>query len=261
MEQRINQAVMLPMEQLEPNTGQLEGLPKNPRLIKGDKFKKLKKSIQDNPEMLALRELLVYPMGGGRYIIIGGNMRHAAMSELGYKEAPCKVIPETATVDQLKAYTIKDNAGFGEWDYEMLNVDWDVELLGEWGVDVPAMTETERLSKLEYSGVYYEPAKAPDLKLADCVNLDKFNAKVAALDELELTEEQKEVLRWFAYRFIKIDFERVANYYAFNATDEEKKAIERLRLVLVDNGINGFIEDDMLRVLERVGLNEDEEGE
>lgn len=66
MEQKINQAVMLPMEQLEENTGQLEGLPKNPRLIKGDKFKKLKKSIQDNPEMLALRELLVYPMGGGQ---------------------------------------------------------------------------------------------------------------------------------------------------------------------------------------------------
>lgn len=66
MEQKINQAVMLPMEQLEPNTGQLDGLPKNPRLIKGDKFKKLKKSIQDNPEMLALRELLVYPMGGGQ---------------------------------------------------------------------------------------------------------------------------------------------------------------------------------------------------
>ena len=84
-------------------------------------------------------------------------------------------------------------------------------------------------------------------------------AKVAALDEYELTEEQKGVLKLFAYRFIKIDFERVANYYAFNATDEEKKAIERLRLVLVDNGINGFIEDDMLRVLERVGLNEEGE--
>ena len=60
---------------------------------------------------------------------------------------------------------------------------------------------------------------------------------------------QKEVLKLFAYRFIKIDFERVANYYEFNASDEEQKAIERLRLVLVDNGINGFIEDDLIKLL------------
>lgn len=66
MKPTINNAVMLPMSQLETNSGQIEGLPKNPRLIKGDKFKKLKQSIVDNPEMLSLRELLVYPIGGGQ---------------------------------------------------------------------------------------------------------------------------------------------------------------------------------------------------
>ena len=53
----------------------------------------------------------------------------------------------------------------------------------------------------------------------------------------------------FAYRFIKIDFEQVANYYYFNASDEEQKAIERLRLILTDNGLNGFIQDDLIRIL------------
>ena len=69
------------------------------------------------------------------------------------------------------------------------------------------------------------------------------------MNEYDLTDKQREVLKLFAYRFIKIDFESVANYYAFNATEEEKKAIERLRLVLVDNGERGFIEDDMLQIL------------
>ena len=70
---------------------------------------------------------------------------------------------------------------------------------------------------------------------------------------MKLTDEQKEVLKMFAFRFIKIDFENVANYYYFNAGNEEQKAIERLRLVLVDGGIEGFIEDDLLKIMETIG--------
>ena len=57
------------------------------------------------------------------------------------------------------------------------------------------------------------------------------------------------LLKMFAYRFIKIDFENVANYYYFNASEEEQKVIERLRLVLIDDGVNGFIEDDLVDIL------------
>ena len=77
---------MLKLSKLEANKGQIEGLPKNPRIIKDDKFKKLVKSIEDNPEMTSLREILVYPHEG-KYVVIGGNMRLKAMKELGYKEA------------------------------------------------------------------------------------------------------------------------------------------------------------------------------
>ena len=84
----------------------------------------------------------------------------------------------------------------------------------------------------------------------DCINLDKFKKKISALDEFELTDEQKEVLKWFAYRFIKIDFQSVADYYQHNATEAEQKAIERLRLVLTDDSVNGFIEDDLLKILQ-----------
>ena len=64
-----------------------------------------------------------------------------------------------------------------------------------------------------------------------------------------MTDKEKDVLKLFAYRFIKIDFESVANYYSFNASEEEQKAIERLRLVLTDTGLNGFVEDDLLKIM------------
>lgn len=138
----LNHSVVLKLSQLQENRGQIDGLPGNPRFIRDAKFKKLVRSIQENPEMVSLREILVYPFGG-KYVAIGGNMRLKAMRDLGYKEAPCKVIPESATVEQLKAYTIKDNSGFGEWDYDMLANEWDIELLEDCAIDLPVVEDVE----------------------------------------------------------------------------------------------------------------------
>ena len=136
-------SVMLKLSAIEPNRGQIEGLPKNPRFIKDEKFKKLVKSIEDNPEMTAMRELLVYPLDNGKHIIIGGNMRYRAMKELGVKEAPCKVIPKEATIEQLQAYTLKDNSGYGEWDFDLLANEWDLSLLDSCAIDLPEITFDE----------------------------------------------------------------------------------------------------------------------
>lgn len=138
----LAQSVMLPLSKIESNKGQIEGLPKNPRLIRDGKFEILKKSIQDDPEMTALRELLVVEHDG-KYVIIGGNMRFRAMQDLGIKEAPCKVIPADTDVEKLKAYTIKDNAGFGEWDWDDLANEWCDAPLSDWGVDVWEPSEEE----------------------------------------------------------------------------------------------------------------------
>ena len=127
----------IPLLQIEQNKGQIDGLPKNPRIIKDYKYEKLKKSIEDNPEMLGARELLVYPFDG-KYIIIGGNMRYSVCKELGYKNLPCKILPESYSVEQLKAITIKDNVAFGENDWEMLANEWGTEELKEWGLDIPS---------------------------------------------------------------------------------------------------------------------------
>ena len=125
----------IPISKLHPNIGQIEGLPKNPRLIADAKFALLKKSIQDDPEMLALRELLVFPFEKD-YVIIGGNMRLLALTELGYTDADCKVIDPETPVEKLRAYVIKDNMEYGMTDWDALEEDWDIGELKEWGVDI-----------------------------------------------------------------------------------------------------------------------------
>lgn len=130
------------LSKLETNKGQIEGLPKNPRTIRNEKFEKLKKSIEDNPEMLGMREVLVYPHGS-KFVIIGGNMRFQACKELQFETVPCKILDKDMTADQLRAITIKDNVGFGEHDWELLANEWDSVELEEWGMEVPNFEQTE----------------------------------------------------------------------------------------------------------------------
>ena len=222
----------------------VKGNPSNPRIIKNDKFKKLVRSIQEFPEMLKLRPIVV----DEEMIVLGGNMRLKASKDAGLKEVWVEVA-EGLTKEQKKEFIVKDNVGFGEWEWDMLANEWEVEDLENWGLNVPTIKNTELLSSLEYEPVYYEPKKKPKIKLNDCIDISKCTEKIDALNELDLTDEQKEILKVFAYRFIRIDFENVANYYEYNATEEEKKGIERLRLVLTDNGLNGFVEDDLIKIM------------
>lgn len=135
--------IILPLDDIEVNEGQLEGLPPNPRSITREKMELLKTNIIDYPEMLSLRSLLIYPLGDGKYILIGGNMRYRALKELGYTEAPCMIIPKETSIEQLKAYTIIDNNGFGKWSWDMLANEWDELQLVGWGVDLPIIPTGE----------------------------------------------------------------------------------------------------------------------
>ena len=108
--------------------------PKNPRLIKDDKFRKLVKSIQEFPQMLELRPIVV----DENNIVLGGNMRLKACKEAGMKEVYI-VRAENLTELQKDEFIVKDNVGFGEWDWDMLANEWDAELLNDWGLFVPEM--------------------------------------------------------------------------------------------------------------------------
>ena len=104
--------------------------PNNPRVIKDDKFKKLVQSLKDLPEMAQVRPIVV----NQDMIVLGGNMRLKAMKEAGWKEAPVAIVDWDE--DKQRQFIIKDNVGFGEWDWDMLANEWDAESLGEWGLDV-----------------------------------------------------------------------------------------------------------------------------
>jgi len=106
--------------------------PNNPRLIKDDKFFKLVKSVKEFPQMLELRPIVV----NSEMVILGGNMRHKACIEAGLKEVTIVKASEL-TEQQQKEFIIKDNVGFGEWDWDMLANEWDTEKLDEWGLNVP----------------------------------------------------------------------------------------------------------------------------
>lgn len=135
--------INLPIDKLQLNNGQLDGLGKNPRFIRDEKFGQLKKSLEESPEFLDARPLLVYPLTDGKFITVAGNMRLRAARELGFKEVPCYVFPKETPVEKLREYAIKDNVAFGEIDYEILKDDWDAAELSDWGVDVPDFLENE----------------------------------------------------------------------------------------------------------------------
>ncbi|CAB4148721.1 ParB/Sulfiredoxin [uncultured Caudovirales phage] len=112
--------------------------PNNPRIIKDDKFKKLVASIKELPQMLELRPIIV----NEDMIVLGGNMRLKACKEAGLKEIPIIKASEL-NEEQQRAFIIKDNVGFGEWDWDALANEWDAEQLEEWGLDVPNMDAGE----------------------------------------------------------------------------------------------------------------------
>ena len=105
--------------------------PNNPRLIKDDKFIKLVQSIKDFPEMLDIRPIVV----NADMVILGGNMRFKACKEAGLKEVPI-IVADNLSEEQQREFLIKDNTSGGEWDFEMLANEWDVEQLDAWGLDI-----------------------------------------------------------------------------------------------------------------------------
>lgn len=122
---------------LDYNEGQIDGLLPNPREIDFDNFERLKKQIQDFPEMLQYRALMVYPYDDDRYIAIGGNQRLRALKDLGEEYAPCFIIPEETSTEELNAYQILDNVPFGKWDLSKLTANWDVSQLADLAIAVP----------------------------------------------------------------------------------------------------------------------------
>ena len=122
--------------------------PDNPRLIKDDKFKNLVQSLKDFPEMASVRPIVV----NGDMVVLGGNMRLKAMKEAGWKQVPIEVVDWSE--EKQREFIIKDNVGFGEWDWSLILSEWDAEQVAEWGLDIPDFGVGE---------IEKNPAKTKDL--------------------------------------------------------------------------------------------------
>lgn len=116
--------------------------PENPRIIKDHKFKQLVESIKSFPKMLELRPIVI----DENNIVLGGNMRLKACTEAGLTDVPV-IYAKDLTEEQKKEFIIKDNVGYGEWDWDDLANNWDEQLLTEWGLDIPNF-QTDTFSDL-----------------------------------------------------------------------------------------------------------------
>lgn len=157
--------------------------PSNPRLIRDEKFEKLKNSIKSFPDMLELRPIVI----DENNMVLGGNMRLRACIELGYKEVP--VTKAVGLTEEQKAeFIIKDNVGFGDWDWDMLANEWDSVKLEEWGLDswqnMDDIEEKEEASSTKEDEVYIIGSKK-DIKDYQIINEIKGKPKkVEVLGEL-----------------------------------------------------------------------------
>ena len=148
----------------------------NPRVIKQGKFKKLVKSIKEFPEMLKLRPIIV----NEEMKILGGNMRYQACIEAGLKEVPV-LVAKNLTAEQQREFIIKDNVGFGEWDWDILGNEWDNIELVDWGMDL------WKADEIDYSPDLSPSASYPDITQEE---IEKKAMELAKQMHSELSQQE-----------------------------------------------------------------------
>jgi hypothetical protein len=157
--------------------------PNNPRIIKDDKFRKLVNSIQEFPKMLEIRPIVV----NADMIVLGGNMRLKACKEAGLKEVPV-IFADDLTEEEQKQFIIKDNVGFGEWDWDMIANEWDAIELQEWGFDIPGFDNVEDLGE---DFTLPEGDKAPFQQMTFTLADEQAEQIQNAIADIKQTQEYK----------------------------------------------------------------------
>jgi hypothetical protein len=162
---------------------EIKSNPNNPRIIKDDKFRKLVKSIQEFPKMLEIRPVVV----NADMIVLGGNMRLKACKEAGLKEVPV-IFAHDLTEDEQKQFIIKDNVGFGEWDWDMIANEWDADQVEEWGLDLPGFDNVEDLGE---DFTLPEGDKAPFQQMTFTLADEQAEQIQNAISNIKQTQEYK----------------------------------------------------------------------
>lgn len=201
----------------------------NPRIIKDDKFKKLVESIKNFPEMMDIRPIVV----NSQMVILGGNMRFKACTEAGWKTVPV-IVADNLSEEQEREFLIKDNVSGGEWDFEILDNEWDKNELNEWGLTIPIFEEEENddnYSRKIEAPIYEIKGEKPAIN--ELTSIEKYKNLLIKISESEISEEEKEFLRLAAARHIVFDYSKIAEFYAHSNKDVQL-LMESSALVIID---------------------------
>lgn len=175
--------VHIPLSKLRLNDGQVDWLPRNPRQWTREQLDRLADSIRETPMLLEARGLIVYPYDG-TFVVIGGNMRLAALTIMGAKDAPCYILPMDMDQEKVKEIVLKDNGDYGIWNQAMLSRDWADLPLEKWGVEAIEVKDYAEKNKEIHVGEFSENIT---LKL-------KYNEPQASLVSARLGEDKKRTL-------------------------------------------------------------------
>ncbi len=237
----------------------------NPRTIRDEKYRKLIDSLLAFPEMLNIRPIVV----DNTMTILGGNMRTRALYDIAtmgeqelteringiknrtgeektlladtwkaWQDSPTVEVihADSLTDEQKKEFIIKDNVGYGEWDFDLLANGWDSELLNTWGLDV---WQQEDL-KPEDDDKYTKKLEAPKYEITgekpeteELTNDTRYNELIGEIDAADIPEEDKEFLKKAAVRHIVFNYTKIAEYYA-HASKEVQELMENSALVIID---------------------------
>ena len=161
----------IPIEKIELNTGQIEGLPANPRQWTRDDIDRIAASLKETPELFEMRPCIVYPLeGGAKFVLLAGNLRFCGARQNEMKDVPCCVVPRDMSIAKMKEIVLKDNGSWGAWDFDALANEWDDLPLTDWGVPV-WKTENEE-----------EPKQPKDI--SDQIQ-NEFKVEVTCVNEAE----------------------------------------------------------------------------
>lgn len=227
--------------------------PNNPRVIKDDKFETLMKSIMNFPKMMELRPIVV----DENNIVLGGNMRLKAIKQLGYKEIPMEWVKKASDLseEEKKQFIVKDNVGFGEWDFDDLTKNWDADKLIEWGLEIPDFGSKEAkapgdlttyTSKIK-SPTYEPNGEKPQIDLL--CDKTRVNELIKKIQDSDISDEEKFFLTMAAQRHLVFDYGKIADFYA-HSDKKVQELMEDSALVIID--FNKAIELGYVKLSEEI---------
>lgn len=231
------------------NIADIKPNPKNPRVIKDEKYAQLVHSLRNFPDMLEKRPLVCFTDIDGKLVVLGGNMRLKAAIEIGLKELPV-MLADDWTEEQKAEFIIKDNVSFGEWNRQELHAGWDVQQLAEWGLDIPDFdNEIENNYSRKIEAPIYTPISDKIPELSVLYNTEKYKSLILKIEQTDIHISIKDFLKVAATRHIVFNYSNIAEFYS-HVNKELQELMEDSALVIID--FNKAIENGYVKLTEEI---------